>query len=87
MTLPWRRSFLRPLLGIAAMLGMDKGDALLLAVLSASGSYIVVPAICRYAIPEANPWRYFTMSLRFTFPFNIIVGIPLYYAVIHAVWQ
>jgi hypothetical protein len=74
-------------IGIAAMLGMDKGDALLLAVLSASGSYIVVPAICRYAIPEANPGRYFTMSLGFTFPFNIIVGIPLYFAVIQALWS
>lgn len=74
-------------ISIASLLGMAQGDALLLAVLSASGSYIVVPAICRYAIPEANPGRYFTMSLGFTFPFNIIVGIPLYYAVIQAIWH
>jgi hypothetical protein len=72
---------------LASLLGMGQGDALLLAVLSASGSYIVVPAICRYAIPEASPGRYFTMSLGFTFPFNIIVGIPLYYFVIQALWS
>lgn len=72
---------------LASLLGMGVGDALLLAVLSASGSYIVVPAICRYAIPEASPGRYFTMSLGFTFPFNIIVGIPLYYFVIQALWS
>ncbi len=74
-------------IGLALLLGMDQGDALLLAVLSASGSYIVVPAICRYAIPEASPGRYFTMSLGFTFPFNIIVGIPLYYAMIQILWH
>ena len=74
-------------IGLALLLGMDRGDALLLAVLSASGSYIVVPAICRYAIPEASPGRYFTMSLGFTFPFNIIVGIPLYYAIIQILWN
>jgi hypothetical protein len=74
-------------IGLASLLGMGVGDALLLAVLSASGSYIVVPAICRYAIPEASPGRYFTMSLGFTFPFNIIVGIPLYYFAIQALWH
>lgn len=72
---------------LAWTLGMGEGDALLLAVLAASGSYIVVPAICRYAIPEASPGRYFTMSLGFTFPFNIIVGIPLYYFMIDSLWR
>jgi hypothetical protein len=66
-------------LGISALLGFSIGDATLLAVLAASGSYIVVPAVLRSAIPEARPSRYFTMSLAVTFPFNIIVGIPLYY--------
>lgn len=73
-------------IAVANLLDMSNGDALLLTVLSASGSYIVVPAICRYAIPEASPGRYFTMSLGLTFPFNIIVGIPLYYAMIEAIW-
>jgi hypothetical protein len=66
-------------LGMSALLGFSVGDATLLAVLAASGSYIVVPAVLRYAIPEARPSRYFTMSLAVTFPFNIVVGIPLYY--------
>jgi hypothetical protein len=47
-------------------------------VLSASASYIVVPAVLRYAIPEANPSLYFGLSLGVTFPLNILVGIPLY---------
>lgn len=72
---------------LARLLNLPAGDALLLACLAASGSYIVVPAICRYAIPEARPGVYFSMSLGFTFPFNIVVGIPLYYAVIHMLWS
>ena len=54
-------------------------------VLSASASYIVVPAVLRYAIPEANPSLYFGLSLGVTFPLNILVGIPLYSAAAHAV--
>lgn len=73
-------------IGLAWMLGLPAGDTLLLACLAASGSYIVVPAICRYAIPEARPGVYFSMSLAFTFPFNIVIGIPLYYAVIALIW-
>jgi len=65
---------------LAAAFGMARGDAMLLAVLSASASYIVVPAIVRYAIPEARPGLYFSMSLAVTFPFNILAGIPLYFA-------
>jgi hypothetical protein len=72
---------------LAHMLGMSQGDALLLACLAASGSYIVVPAICRYAIPEAKPGVYFSMSLAFTFPFNIVIGIPLYFTVINMMWN
>jgi hypothetical protein len=72
---------------LAKMLGMSEGDALLLACLAASGSYIVVPAICRYAIPEAKPGVYFSMSLAFTFPFNIVIGIPLYFGVITMIWN
>lgn len=71
---------------LAWLLNLPAGDALLLACLAASGSYIVVPAICRYAIPEAKPGVYFSMSLAFTFPFNIVIGIPLYYSVINSVW-
>ena len=53
-------------------------DTALLMVLSASASYIVVPAVLRYAMPEANPALYFGLSLGITFPLNILVGIPLY---------
>lgn len=58
--------------------GLTVGDATLLMVLSASASYIAVPAVLRQAIPEANPSLYFGMSLGLTFPFNILLGIPLY---------
>lgn len=73
-------------LGIAHMLGFGMGDAFLFMILVASASYIAVPAVVRYAIPEANPSLYFTMALAITFPFNIIVGIPLYFKMVSAVW-
>jgi len=68
-------------LTIGSLLRLTTGDLTMLAVLAASASYIVVPAVVRYAIPEARPSRYFTMALAVTFPFNIIIGIPLYHAV------
>jgi hypothetical protein len=71
-------------LAIGWLIGLDVGDLTLLAVLAASGSYIVVPAVIRFAIPEARPSRYFTMALAVTFPFNVVLGIPIYYTV--ATW-
>jgi hypothetical protein len=71
-------------LTLGSLLGLAVGDLTMLAVLAASASYIVVPAVVRYAIPEARPSRYFTMALAVTFPFNIIVGIPLYHAAARA---
>ena len=65
-------------LGLSLLLGLPVADAALLMVLSASASYIVVPAVLRYAIPEANPAIYFGLSLGVTFPLNILIGIPLY---------
>lgn len=73
-------------LGMAHLLGFSMGDAFLFIILVASASYIAVPAVVRYAIPEANPSLYFTMALAVTFPFNIIVGIPLYYKMVTVVW-
>jgi hypothetical protein len=67
-------------LALAWIFSMPPGDATLLMVLAASASYIAVPAVLRYAIPEANPSLYFGLSLGITFPLNIIVGIPLYMA-------
>jgi hypothetical protein len=64
-------------------LDIPPGNGGLLMVLAASASYIAVPAVIRHAIPEANPSLYFGMSLGLTFPFNILVGIPLYMQVAH----
>ncbi len=72
-------------LALATLCGLSAGDAALLMVLAASASYIAVPAVIRHAIPEANPSLYFGMSLGLTFPFNILVGIPLYVDVAHRV--
>jgi hypothetical protein len=66
---------------VARMLGMSLGSATLLTVLTASASYIAVPAAMRLALPEANPAVYTTLSLGITFPFNLSLGIPLYFAV------
>ncbi|TFY97302.1 sodium-dependent bicarbonate transport family permease [Ramlibacter rhizophilus] len=65
-------------LALATLLGMPAGDAAILMVLSASASYIVVPAVLRQAVPEANPSLYFGLSLGITFPLNLLLGIPLY---------
>jgi hypothetical protein len=71
-------------LALGWALRLPVGDLTLLAVLAASGSYIVVPAVVRYAIPEAAPSRYLTLALGITFPINITIGIPLYYAIASA---
>lgn len=72
-------------LALSALLGLEPGNAALLMVLAASASYIAVPAVVRHAIPEAKPSLYFGMSLGITFPFNILLGIPLYIGVAHRV--
>ncbi len=63
---------------ISMLLSLPVADAALIMVLSASASYIVVPAVLRYAIPEANPSLYLGLSLGVTFPLNILFGIPFY---------
>ena len=73
-------------LGLCLLAGVSQGDATLLMVLAASASYIAVPAVVRYAIPEANPSLYFGLSLGLTFPFNILLGIPLYTEVARWAW-
>ncbi|QDG50617.1 sodium-dependent bicarbonate transport family permease [Persicimonas caeni] len=74
-------------IGLARLLGFGAGDALLFTLLTASASYIAVPAAMRLSVPEANPSFYIAASLAVTFPFNIIVGIPLYYQVIDFFWR
>jgi uncharacterized protein len=63
---------------LAKLVGMGTGNALLFAVLCASASYIAVPAAMRMTVPQANPSLYVSMALAITFPFNIIIGIPMY---------
>ncbi|MFN5222749.1 MAG: sodium-dependent bicarbonate transport family permease [Bacteroidota bacterium] len=58
----------------------DIGNRFILAVLAASASYIAVPAAMRIAAPKADPGLYIPMALGLTFPFNITIGMPLYYA-------
>ncbi len=70
----------------AAVLGLSPGDALLLTILAASASYIAVPAAMRMAIPEANPGVFVPLSLGVTFPFNVIIGLPLYLGIIKRYW-
>lgn len=65
-------------LGLCLLFGVTLGNTILLMVLAASASYIAVPAVIRHAIPEANPSIYFGLSLGLTFPFNVLIGIPLY---------
>ena len=70
------------LLGLVAgwLLGLSTGGVMLLATLSASASYIAVPAALRLALPRADTSLGLALSLGVTFPFNLIVGIPLYAA-------
>lgn len=67
---------------IAHAAGVNDGDAFLLAILTASASYIAVPAALRLAVPQADPGYYIPMALAITFPFNIVVGIPLFYGLL-----
>ncbi len=66
--------------GLGWMLGLSVGGTAVLATLAASASYIAVPAAMRLAVPEADPSLSLAASLGVTFPFNIMVGIPLYLA-------
>ena len=72
-------------LGIAYVLNLPAGDGALLMVLAASASYIAVPAVLRFALPEANPSLYFGLSLGITFPLNILFGIPAYVSIAQSI--
>jgi uncharacterized protein len=67
---------------LAHSFGITDGNAFLLAILASSASYIAVPAALRLAVPQADPGYYIPMALAITFPFNIVVGIPLYYGLL-----
>jgi hypothetical protein len=63
---------------LAGAIGLSPGGTIVLATLAASASYIAAPAAIRTAVPEANPALSLTAALAVTFPFNIVIGIPLY---------
>ncbi len=73
---------LHALLGllVSSLLGLGQGNTLLFMVLCASASYIAVPAAMRMTVPQANPSLYISTALGLTFPFNVVIGIPLYLA-------
>lgn len=62
----------------------DIGNRFVFAILAASASYIAVPAAMRLAAPKSDPGLYIPMALGVTFPFNITIGMPLYYLIIHS---
>lgn len=77
--------FYMPLVGgafgimISYFFGLNVGTATLIAILSASASYIAVPAAVKIAIPEAKEAIYLPLCLGIVFPFNVLIGIPVYY--------
>lgn len=64
--------------------GLSIGGATVLGAMAASASYIAAPPAVRMTLPEANPTYYLTASLAVTFPFNLVVGIPLFFKL--SVW-
>ncbi len=60
----------------------DIGNRFIFAILAASASYIAVPAAMQLAAPKADPGLYIPMALGLTFPFNITIGMPLYFAIV-----
>jgi hypothetical protein len=74
--------FVHGLVGVAVggAAGLGVGGATALGTLAASASYIAAPAAVRATLPDASPALYLAPPLAVTFPFNVVVGIPLYYA-------
>ena len=69
---------------LAHLVGLSVGGAFVFGAICASASFIDAPAACRASLPEANPGIYLTSSLGVTLPFNLLVGLPLYYQ--YAAW-
>jgi uncharacterized protein len=66
---------------LGSVAGLSVGGATMLAAMAASASYIAAPPAVRMTLPDANPTYYLTLALAITFPFNVLVGIPLYYEI------
>lgn len=67
---------------LSGFISSDPGNRFIFSVLAASASYIAVPAAMRLAAPKADPGLYIPMALGVSFPFNITVGMPVYFALI-----
>lgn len=65
---------------LAWWVGLGMGSAFVFGAICASASYIDAPAACRASLPQASPGIYLTASLGITFPFNLIMGLPIYFA-------
>ncbi len=63
---------------VGSLSGLSVGGMMVMGVLAASASYIAAPAALKTSIPDANPSIYIGMSLGITFPFNLILGLPIY---------
>ena len=66
----------------SSMITADIGNRFIFAILAASASYIAVPAAMKLAAPKADPGLFVPMAIGLTFPFNITIGMPLYYAIV-----
>lgn len=69
---------------LGTLAGLSVGGSFVLGAITASASYIDAPAAVRASLPQANPSIYLTSSLGITFPFNLLIGLPLYYNI--AIW-
>ena len=69
---------------ISRFITPDDGNRFIFAILAASASYIAVPAAMRLAAPNSDPGLYVPMALGLTFPLNITIGMPIYFAIVKA---
>ncbi len=74
-------------IGVGILTGLSLGGTVVLATMAASASYIAAPAAMKIALPEANTTYYLTAALGITFPFNILIGIPLYHHMAEYIMQ
>ncbi len=70
---------------VGSIAGLSVGGATMLGIFSASASYISAPPAMRAAVPEANPSLSLTAAVALTFPFNVSVGVPLYFVIANAI--
>ena len=66
---------------LGSLTGLSVGGCTVLATMAGSASYIAAPPAVRMTLPEANPTYYLTAALAITFPFNLLAGIPIYFAI------